>query len=602
MKPTSVIRTLLVFTVAASAYASPRSTPHLLKESVDIPIGWAEHSTPSPHHIISLHIGLPQSNFPTLERHLYEVSDPGHPRYGQHLSKEEVEELVAPHPSSLVAVNEWLAFHGLGENDIIRSPAKDWITINIPVALVEGMLNAKYKVYKHDDTEDYLVRTTSYSLPEHLHVHVDVIQPTTSFGRFRNQYSSLAIIEEDTKEMQSSEDQIVDPVTGVTVDASCNQTITVNCLYQLYNAVGYKPLAKGGNSIGITGYLGQYANIEDLQSFYREQRPDALGTNFDFVSVNGGINSQNKSLAGSEANLDVQFAYGISFPTPRTFWSTAGMPPFHPDPITVNNTNEPYLDWLHHVLPKKSLPLAISTSYDDNEQTVPPSFAKRVCEQFAQLGARGVSLMFASGDFGVGDGNMDLATQKCFTNTGRKERKFIPQFPSSCPYVTSVGATQHIPEIAVSRFFSGGGFSNYFKRPAYQDKHVKEYLDWLPKGLYKGLYNPDGRAFPDVAAQGDFFRIWVSGVPIRIGGTSAASPAFTGFIALLNDARLRKKQRPLGFLNPLLYSKLYKGLNDITVGHNAGCGTYGFNATVGWDPVTGLGTPNFYKMRELLGV
>ncbi|KAG6810194.1 hypothetical protein H0H93_015135, partial [Arthromyces matolae] len=126
--------------------------------------------------------------------------------------------------------------------------------------------------------------------------------------------------------------------------------------------------------------------------------------------------------------------------------------------------------------------------------------------------------------------------------------------------VTTVGGTTNIPEVAVSRFFSGGGFSNYFKRPAYQDDAVKTYLAALPKGTYHG------------------------GNPILIGGTSASSPAFAGFVALLNDVRLAHGQKPLGFLNPLLYSKAAAGLNDITVGHNSGCGTTGFNATKGWDP------------------
>lgn len=135
------VRSMLILSAAASVYAAPRNMAHVLKESVDIPRGWIEHSTPSPDHIISLHIGLPQPNFPTLERHLYEVSDPNHHRYGKHLSKE-VEELVAPHPTSLDVVNEWLGIYGLGEDDVDRSPAKDWININIPVSLVEEMLNA----------------------------------------------------------------------------------------------------------------------------------------------------------------------------------------------------------------------------------------------------------------------------------------------------------------------------------------------------------------------------------------------------------------------------------------------------------------------------
>ncbi|KAF8622167.1 hypothetical protein AX15_007283 [Amanita polypyramis BW_CC] len=576
-----VVRSALIFTLAASAHAvlrSTSSTTYLVKEKFDTPRGWSKHSTPSSDHVISLHIGLPQPNFPSLERHLYEVSDPDHPRFGNHLTKEEVEELVAPHSGSLDAVNDWLASYGLGENDIVRSPAKDWITIKIPVNLVEEMLDTKYHVYKYENSDDYLVRTTSYSLPKHIHEHIDVIQPTTSFGRFRRQRSTLYLVEDDAQKMAASHGQIVDSKTGLTVDASCNRTITVKCLQQIYNAVGYVPKATD-NSIGITGYLEQYANIQDLQTFYAEQRPDALNTSFEFVSVEGGINPQNLSLAGAEANLDVQFAFGLSFPTPGTFWSTAGRPPYIPDTITPNNTNEPYLDWLHYVLEQESVPLAISTSYDDDEQTVPRSFAIRACAQFAQLGARGVSLMFSSGDSGVGDGNMNPATQHCFTNDGRNSTKFIPLFPSSCPFVTSVGGTQHIPEVAVSRFFSGGGFSNYFARPYYQDEHVTAYLNKLPKGLYEGLYNPNGRGIPDVAAQGDFFRIWLSGAAVRIGGTSASSPTFTAIVALLNDARLQAGKPPLGFLNPMLYTKLYSGLNDITVGHNGGCGTPGFNVS-----------------------
>ena len=87
-----------------------------------------------------------------------------------------------------------------------------------------------------------------------------------------------------------------------------------------------------------------------------------------------------------------------------------------------------------------------------------------------------------------------------------------------------------------------------------------------------------------------------------IGGTSASSPTFAGIIALLNDVRLSDGKPPLGFLNPWIYSSANIGFNDITIGHNGGCGTYGFivsvltlcmpfylikglhQATAGWDP------------------
>jgi len=80
-------------------------------------------------------------------------------------------------------------------------------------------------------------------------------------------------------------------------------------------------------------------------------------------------------------------------------------------------------------------------------------------------------------------------------------------------------------------------------------------------------------------------------------------------ITLINNDRLNAKKKPLGFLNPSLYSLGEKAFNDITVGENnccAGfppnivCCQYGFNATTGWDPLTGLGSPKFPALRAAL--
>ena len=68
------------------------------------------------------------------------LSDPFHERYGDHLTKEEVEELIAPHDESVHLVNEWLASHGLYEDSLSRSPAKDWVLVKVPVSLAEEML------------------------------------------------------------------------------------------------------------------------------------------------------------------------------------------------------------------------------------------------------------------------------------------------------------------------------------------------------------------------------------------------------------------------------------------------------------------------------
>jgi len=71
-------------------------------------------------------------------------------------------------------------------------------------------------------------------------------------------------------------------------------------------------------------------------------------------------------------------------------------------------------------------------------------------------------------------------------------------------------------------------------------------------------------------------------------------------VSLLNDARIAAGLPSLGFLNPWLYAKGFNGLNDIVGGNNPGCGTDGFTAVKGWDPVTGLGTPNFGLLKDLV--
>jgi tripeptidyl-peptidase I len=200
-----------------------------------------------------------------------------------------------------------------------------------------------------------------------------------------------------------------------------------------------------------------------------------------------------------EAVLDAETILGMTFPIPVTSFSTGGSPPFEPDLNSPTNGNEPYLTWVTYVSGLKKIPYVISTSYVDDEQTVPKSYAQRVCQEFAQVGARGTSLLVSSGDFGLG--NEDSTT--CFTNDGKNSSTFLPAFPASCPYVTTVGATQQFePEVAAFRepgigfdgkthgyYASGSGFSYYFPRPFYQDQVVPAYVEAL-NGKYKGLYNP----------------------------------------------------------------------------------------------------------------
>ena len=63
--------------------------------------------------------------------------------------------------------------------------------------------------------------------------------------------------------------------------------------------------------------------------------------------------------------------------------------------------------------------------------------------------------------------------------------------------------------------------------------------------------------------------------------------------------RLAKGGAPLGFVNPLFYAHP-EAFHDVTLGENKGAGQVGFKAAKGWDPATGLGTPDFQKLMQLV--
>ena len=167
------------------------------------------------------------------------------------------------------------------------------------------------------------------------------------------------------------------------------------------------------------------------------------------------------------------------------------------------------------------------------------------------------------------------------------------------------------PESAAD--FSSGGFSDFWPRPTYQADSVGLYLQTLGD-RWAGLYNQSGRGFPDVAAQAEDFLIVDRYTMRPVSGTSASAPTFAAIISLLNNARMKNGSPPMGFLNPWLYSTAIGGggLADITTGGSVGCTGRSarglptpyvpyasWNATQGWDPVTGLGTPMFDVLLPL---
>ncbi|KAH9218824.1 peptidase S8/S53 domain-containing protein [Leptodontidium sp. 2 PMI_412] len=577
------------------------------------PQRWTQLEQPDPKTLLHLRIAVHMSDHDLFEKTLFEVSTPDHPSYGQHLNHEEVRALVKPKDSSTQAVLAWLQSSGIPETDI--KDRGEWINFRVSVDKAETMMGAAFYYFTQnaDKSHSKQIRALKYSVPENVAPHIAMIHPITRFGQLKPQRSAPFTTEYYGKVENIAEaPHVPNPSLNVT---ACNATITPACLRALYNIGDYSTNPAVNSQLGVCGYLNQYAKYNALDTFLKKYAPYAVTQNFSYALINGGLATQNNTVDDDvEANLDIQYAASLGYETNITYFSTAGRGPLVPDldqPTQVDNQNEPYLEFLNYILalPDCDLPQTITTSYGEDEQSVTEGYSRTVCDKFGQLGLRGVSILFSSGDTGPGSA--------CQTNDGKNTTRFLPIFPASCPYVTSVGGTYRVePEIAVA--FSSGGFSDRWERPSYQDSVVKEYLSILGD-RWKGLYNPKGRGFPDVAAQGYRFHVINqngSGVltDILVGGTSASAPAFAGIISLLNNARLSAGSKPLGFLNPWLYSVGKKGLTDIVGGGSKGCTGVdqysglptpyvpyaGWNATKGWDPVTGLGTPDFKVLLDLV--
>ncbi|KAH9165579.1 subtilisin-like protein [Lactarius sanguifluus] len=527
-----------------------------------VPENWETLGHPAAGTTIDLHIALEPQRKNAVVDALYEVSFPRSPKYGAHLSREQLADIVAPHPDTLALVNSWLNHHGVHPSSVSKSHGGGWLTVaDVPLLQANSILSASYQLYQHTKTNETVIRTISYGLPMELHSHVKTVAPTTYFSsprmlrhtpRLRRQAGTVAA---PAKAAAASVD------LGRVLSRRDIDRVTPSFLRWLYNTLGYAPAATDRNKLGIAGFLGDSPSIDDLEQFMTEYRTDGADTaTFDVVLISGGVyDPDNPSVEG---NLNMQYTEAMAFPTPHTYYSTGG-----------GSSMDPYLSWLNFML-----------SLDDNQ--LPRTSA---CELYAQLGVRGASLLFSTGDYGVG--------RDCTDRSGNV--RFRPVFPASCPWVTSVGGTMDYPEVGAS--FSSGGFSNYFSRPVYQDGAVATYLANLG-GQYDGLYNANGRGIPDISAQAHKCSFVHREEYFFLDGTSCAVPIAAGIVSLLNDYRLSRGRTPLGFLNYWLYDYGIAdlGLNDITSGSNPGCNTDGFSASTEWDPVTGLGTPDFVELEEML--
>ena len=427
--------------------------------------------------------------------------------------------------------------------------------------------------------------------------------------------------------------------------AECNSAIPVarRCFtpVSMRNSYNVSPLIAAGKdgrgqTIAIIDSFGNPNMASDLKVFN-----DAMGTphmcgepgascaagtpTFQHVYWNGktmvkappsgaqnpGI--QTRNIWALEVALDVEWAHAIApganilniTTNPAETLGVQGFP-------TMMNAEQYVVD--HH------LANVISQSFASAEEAFASTQAlQNLRHAFVSAAANGVTVLGSSGDGGTANSS--------FTPVNHPATFPFPtvEWPASDPLVTGVGGTYlctdaltgtHVdttsPPVDCQNqtarekgwIASGGGFSHVFGKPSFQNT--------LPTG---STPIGDTRGVPDIAYQasartgvlvydtapGDAEGgvVCPSGDPCSagwyvVGGTSSGCPQWAALVAIADQIA----GHGLGMINPKLYA-LANASNhsdyfyDVTTGNNqADPSVPGYPATVGWDPVTGLGTPN----------
>lgn len=574
------ILTGVVAALAVAAEAKPLSSRHGPRANVHV-----LHEQQSPHQgtwekiyrlrqdaQLPVRIGLTQQNLHRAEEFINDVAHPNSPNFGKHWTANEVVEMFKPRRESVDAVMEWLAMEGIHPSRIKMTPSKSWLTFNATVREVEQMLKTEYHVYRHTASSGARhVACEKYHVPEHLTEHIDIITPSVHFDHFLGQGRKSSHKEVPGEAMEELRKRSADlakrqtpsGILGSPLDGSnpkqgqdvenammtldqCDTMITPGCLRALYN-IPQGSQASSNNTLGIVEYTPQAFLQSDLDMFFKEFMPKMKDASPEVRLLDNAIvQTQNQSFNfNGESALDLEFAMALIYPQKATLYQVGdttqgasfnnfldGIDGSYCD-FEGGTSKDPNIDGQYSAAVdcgKTSATNVISTSYGSNEADLTPKYESRQCDEYMKLALQGVSVIYSSGDFGVaGNGGLCLSENGTAFTDG-KSGKFNPSFPGGCPWVTSVGATQIVngssvndPESACEQvIFSGGGFSNVFTMPSYQQDAVQTYFDEHNPPYGADRYNNSGtaRGFPDVSANGANYVTAVDGKFTLSYGTS----------------------------------------------------------------------------------
>ncbi len=328
-------------------------------------------------------------------------------------------------------------------------------------------------------------------------------------------------------------------------------------IWSAYNLTNYSTKYGGaGETVAIIDAYGSQFLSYDLSVF--DGINNLLPANISIYEPLGPVTQTNFNWS-IETSTDVEWVHAMAQKA-------------HILLVVVPTASSQFLQEAINLTIENGMANVISLSWGLSENEMSPGVLSEYSASFKMAALDHITVVAASGDHGAFNGGNTLQVN----------------FPASSPYVTGVGGTSLIAKDGVfsqtawgggsgkSSYGSGGGFSTVFSAPGWQD----------PYG-----YNNTMRGVPDVSLDASTQPgvIVIDGnYEYSVGGTSIAAPMWAGMIAILDQM----SGHSLGFLNPLLYQisrTNYYGKALVSVSN----GTNGYyHANYGWNPVTGLGTPN----------
>ncbi|MGD0507654.1 MAG: S53 family peptidase [Terriglobales bacterium] len=466
----------------------------------------------------------------------------------KHMSRTEFENAHGADPADLNQVKKFAQEYGLKVHETGTELARRTVMLSGTASNLQKAFNVELKEYSHPKG-NFRGRVGAISVPAD---YADIITGVFGLDNRPQAEPHFRLLPQPDKRKHKT------PTSTASHDP--------NEVAQLYDY----PAADGtGQCIGLIE-LGGGFQLDDLSTYFGQLKiatPQVIS-----VSIDGGTNSPSTpDSADGEVMLDIEVVGAIAPAAKIVVY-------FAP------NTDQGFLDAITTAVhDSTNQPSAISISWGSAESGWTSQAMTNFDEAFQAAAAMGVTVCVASGDNGSSDGVNDGSNHVDFPASS--------SFALGCGGTTLQASNEQIVNETVwndqpSGGATGGGVSNVFPLPTWQEGFG------VPSPSVQG----GGRGVPDVSGDADpntGYNILVDGESAVIGGTSAVAPLWAGLVARINQ----QMGKSVGFLNPLIYAQAVEasGFHDITEGNNGA-----FSAAQGWDPCTGLGSPDGAPLEAAL--